>query len=412
MTRPAVTVILPFSGDASDAERMIRAMRAITLSPADELLLIDNSSPPRLSADDVPSGWRVVIAGDERSAYYARNIGAALARREWLLFTDADCAPDAAILDAYLEQEPGSRCGAIAGGIKPALEQTAFLARWAQWRAILDQRHGTGHPFRPFASTANLLVRRAAFEEAGGFCEGIRSAGDADLCWRLQELGWELEERPAALIRHRHRERLGDLVHQAMRYGRGRAWLGRRFPQCPPSTGVARQILRALAAVPFHALRGNLERAGFRAVDASFALAMALARPLTNRPGAPVVQRARATVVMGRYPGPDIPAAVPDGLRIEAGHRPLAVRDRDIRHHDVTYCEDDCVADRIRACAALLARHPFRVLRALGRGRLAHAAPAARAMRAGGDLRAGGDNAIAAAQEISALTGLPLRVDP
>ena len=81
----------------------------------------------------------------------------------------------------------------------PALE-----ARHA--RRALRQRPAASSPSRRICSTriarapsaANLLVRRAAFEQVGGFYEGVRAAEDTDFSWRLQQAGWRLELRPGA----------------------------------------------------------------------------------------------------------------------------------------------------------------------------------------------------------------------
>jgi GT2 family glycosyltransferase len=410
LSRPGVTVIVPFAGDSDEAQRTAKALLSLDLHSGDELIVVDNSESSCFPELTEPGTCTVRAAG-ESSSYYARNSGAALAKRPWLLFTDADCLPDRAILDAYFEHAPADRCGVVAGGIRGVPDQTAFLARWARWRAILHQRHGTAHPFRPFGSTANLLVRRAAFEDAGGFCEGIRSGGDAELCWRLQDLDWGLEERPAAFVEHRHRERIGSLVRQAARYGRGRAWLERRFPDCPPPAGVLREAGRALTAVPYHALCGRYERAGFRAVDCLFAIAMASARILSNRPvGRLSVARSKATVLAGSFPAERVTLPPEGTFRIEARRRATRVRAQELRDLDIAYAEDDCAADRARATLQLMCRHPLRALRMRAAGGGAYEpARALRALRAGGELVPIDESGDAAAGSISALTGLRRR---
>ena len=70
-------------------------------------------------------------------------------------------------------------------------------------------------PYRPRASSANLLVRRAAFEQVGGYTEGIWAGEDTDFTWRLQDAGWTL-----ALQRARRR---------AARLPRDAAWLGKQW---------------------------------------------------------------------------------------------------------------------------------------------------------------------------------------
>jgi GT2 family glycosyltransferase len=49
-----------------------------------------------------------------------------------------------------------------------------------------------------------LLLRRAAFDEVGGFDEGFRMYGEEiDFCYRLAKAGWERWYVPAAVVRHR-----------------------------------------------------------------------------------------------------------------------------------------------------------------------------------------------------------------
>jgi len=55
-----------------------------------------------------------------------------------------------------------------------------------------------------WVSGACFLVRRAAFEQVGGFDEAyFMYAEDVDLCWRLAQGGWAAAYVPAAQVTHR-----------------------------------------------------------------------------------------------------------------------------------------------------------------------------------------------------------------
>src|ERR1700739_4442515 len=91
LSRPAVSVIVPFAGSAEESAAPFDALAALRRAPDDELIVVDNSG-----ASAVPSraGVRVIEATQQASSYYARNEGAAVARNPWLLFIDADCLPE------------------------------------------------------------------------------------------------------------------------------------------------------------------------------------------------------------------------------------------------------------------------------------------------------------------------------
>lgn len=266
--RPGVSVVVPFLGDERDAGRLLAQLRGLERAPDDELIVADNTEQG--VAGPALSGLaRVVRASRERSSYHARNAGARAARREWILFLDADCAPVADLLDRYFDPAPEEGCGLVAGSVADHPEHASLLARYAVSRNFYAGRDGLQGSDDDYAPTGNLLVRRSAFEQAGGFVEGIRSAGDVDLCWRVQRLGWRLERRPAAVAAHRHREDLRSFLGMLARYGAGAKWLDRRYPGTSPRWPLSPyELARSGVDAVRHAARGRREEAAFRLVDA------------------------------------------------------------------------------------------------------------------------------------------------
>jgi GT2 family glycosyltransferase len=60
-------------------------------------------------------------------------------------------------------------------------------------------------------TAACMLVRRSAFEQIGGFDEGLGIAyNDVDLCLRLRDSGWRIVWTPAAVLTHRESATLGE----------------------------------------------------------------------------------------------------------------------------------------------------------------------------------------------------------
>ena len=238
MSRPPVSVVMPFAGDASAAARAVAALRALIVRDGDELILSDNAG----GVGEV-EGVNVVGAAGERSPSHARNKGAARSTGDWILFLDADCIPDPGLIDAYFDLPVGDRVGALAGEIVAAPGASTLAERYAAARNFLGQQTHLAHPYKPRAPAANLLVRRTLFEQLGGFVEGVRAAEDTDFCWRLQDAGWLLEARPAG-VEHRYRATVSELRRQWRGYAAGRAWLATRYPGFKPEPALARVVRR------------------------------------------------------------------------------------------------------------------------------------------------------------------------
>lgn len=247
---------------------MLAALGQLELGPADELIVADNSDEAVVDRV-VQVAVRVVSARDVRSSYHARNAGAAAARPgiEWLLFVDADCEPAPDLLDAYFAEPVAPRCAIVGGEIQPDERQGALLARYARSRNFLSQTEGLHGKAGVAAATANLLVRRQAFEAVGGFVEGIRSGGDVDLCWRLRDAGWTLEYRPAARVVHRHRETLAGFLGQIARYGAGARWLDGRHPGSSPCWPLVPGLIGSARDFAVNAARGRFDEAIYRGID-------------------------------------------------------------------------------------------------------------------------------------------------
>ncbi len=282
--RPAVSVVVPFRGDADDAERTLAAMAELRLASGDELIVADNSrSQPCASL--AAAGIEVAPATAERSSYHARNAGAACAHGEWLLFVDADCVPRPDLIDSYFESPVPAGCGALAGQIEGDPDQGSFLARYTRSRKFFRQDAGFLSEAGT-AATGNLLVRRLAFAEIGGFAEGIRSAGDVDLCRRLRLAGWSIEPRIGAVVRHRHRDSLPSLLGAIARYAAGSRWLNERYPGESGRWPLVSGLAGVARDVPVRIARGDLEEAGFRAVDGLGLAAHVVGYRGSNRAGA------------------------------------------------------------------------------------------------------------------------------
>ena len=263
MTRPAVSVVVPFAGTREQATAVLAMLHSLDTRPDDELILADNSgtAPPLAAAEFLGRATpRVVPAGGEASASRARNAGAAAATRDWILFLDADVIAPGDLLDHFFAEPIADTAGAVTGDIAGIPDTRTLAARYGTARNFLGQRSHVNNPYRPRASSANLLVRRVAFEQVGGYTEGIWAAEDTDFTWRLQDAGWTLGFNPDAVVKHAYRETLRGLGKQWRGYAAGARWLSERYPDFKPDPGLnrgVRLVLRRLRIGPGVASRAD-----------------------------------------------------------------------------------------------------------------------------------------------------------
>lgn len=404
MNRPAISVVMPFSGSQAEAEAALHALAALRTQPGDEVLLIDNARTPVTPVDGAVT---IVRATVEHSPAYARNVGAERARNDWVLFLDADTRPSADLLDAYFaEGEASADVGALAGEVVPFRAGTTIAARYGAARGFLSQAAHLSHPYRPRAVAANLLVRREAFRQIGGFYEGVRAAEDTDFSWRLQQAGWRLQLRLGARVEHVYRSTVRDLRRQWRGYAAGRAWLGRRYEGFVPEPalrralrGQGRRSAAGAAPAPTGTVAGTpptppvprpsrFERARHLVLDGVLALEELVGFLLSNEPRRGRERgrdrtAVRIVLVADRFPAQDDPlvelARTLEGVRVEAAARPSRVAPEAARALRINYREDDGAAARIVAMARLAVRHPVHTWRAVhcGEPGLAALAPAA-----------------------------------
>ena len=295
--RPAVSVVVPFRGDRAAAVRLAASVERLERDDGDEVIVADNTAEGA-ARSLTRDGVRVIPAARERSAYHARNAGARFAAADWILFLDADCRPMPGLLAAYFAESIPSGCGALAGQIVGEPDQRSLAARYARSRKLFDHADGLIRAAGGGAAAGNLLVRRAAFEEVGGFAEGIRSGGDLDLCRRLRSAGWRLEFRPQALAHHRHRSSLPSLLGAVCRYGAGSRWLNERYPGSSPPWPLRLGLRGAAADIAARLREGQVEEALFRGVDGLGLVAHRLGYASDNRAG-------RVTAIQSRRPSLD-----------------------------------------------------------------------------------------------------------
>lgn len=240
---PVVSVVIPVKDGARDLPRLLDALAAVEW-PRERLetLVVDNGSADGSRELAARAGLRV-LDEPRPGPYAARNRGAHEASGEWVVFTDADCAPRPDWLRRLLADPIPDGAGAIAGEVL-ALELETPVQRFVEARGFMKHAVTLPHKAIPGFSTANVAIRRDALLALGGFRDDVLFFGDMELAWRLQiDGGGKLLFRPDAVVLHRHRRTARELWRQGVQHGRGVAFMKSAHPG-RYRIGVGEQIAR------------------------------------------------------------------------------------------------------------------------------------------------------------------------
>jgi GT2 family glycosyltransferase len=241
-------VILPCLDAAATLEPLLEALAEQRWEGDWEVLVADNGSTDASREvverfrDRLP-GLRFLDASGRRGQGHARNVGAAAARGDALLFIDCDDLPAPGWLAA----------------MGRALREHDFVAcRYDQARlnpewlcASRETPQGAGlnpyvyPPYLPHAGGSSLGVKRAVHQAVGGFDESMPALEDTDYCWRIQLAGTPLVFVPDALVHIRMRTDLGGIFRQALFHSEWNVAIYRRYrdrgmPELPLSAGILR----------------------------------------------------------------------------------------------------------------------------------------------------------------------------
>ena len=267
MTPPLLTVVIPTYSRPRQLAACLTALAAQRCEAPWEVVVVDDGSPEPL--DSIAEAFRGRLdlrferqanAGPAR----ARNRGVAVARGQFIAFTDDDCLPESGWLGALLRREALTP-GAMVGGTTINGLNGDLFASASQLIVDLVYDHFNADPSRAtFLTSNNILCTRQRFEALGGFDVTFPRAGaeDRDFCDRWKMAGWPLVWEPAARIEHRHAQSLRKFADLHFRYGRG-AYLHHRRRLERGSGGIRQDIGFHASILPrLRALRGDPRVAG------------------------------------------------------------------------------------------------------------------------------------------------------
>ncbi len=216
---PTVSVVVPVRNAPQRIASCIEALLAQTY-PRDRLqiVIVDNDSDD--DTPDVIDSYRVtrVTEGSAHSPYSARNAGIAVATREVIALTDANCVPANDWLVNGVRALMEGAVDLVGGRVTFTFSPRPTVGEIVDALTNVDveasiANHGA-------CMTGNLFVRRAVFAEIGVFPPAIRSGGDMRWTRRASDAGFRLAYAADAEVFYPARS-LGPLLRKQFRVGRG-----------------------------------------------------------------------------------------------------------------------------------------------------------------------------------------------
>lgn len=262
MTDLAISIIIPtYNGVDVLPEQLDAIIPQLPVSA--ELILADNGSTDSINtlAERYAERCRLrlVDSSRRRGSAAARNIGAAEAVGDVLLFVDQDDE----VADGWLHSlltctlESGLAVGALPISVDWTMRRSEDLPS-------LSQLRGT-YGYLPFGMSSNMGLTRSVFEALGGFDETFVAATDVDLCWRAQELGIAVGWCDDAVVRKR--SKLSGAFAQHRSYGRDDVllYVRHRDSGMRRCVGLPNRLAWAVTRVPL-LYRGPVRRTWLRTV--------------------------------------------------------------------------------------------------------------------------------------------------
>lgn len=276
-TWPGVSIILPSYNRGTELERCLRSLMQLQYPATHrEIIVVDDASTDgtqamldRFNAECAAQGisLRSVRQDARQGVAMCRNRGAALARFELLAFIDSDCVASPGWLSELVPTFSDPTVGAVGAMIR-AFDRRSRLGRYEDVHSSLfmgkqEQQISLDGPLT-YLPTANLLVRRAAWEKLGGFAP-LEFGEDVDFCRRLLLDGARILYLPIGLIEHDYRATLPAFLHTRVSYASSEATLLQLHPATrrvlllpPEQASFAALVIGGLWGVGHTALHRNM----------------------------------------------------------------------------------------------------------------------------------------------------------
>jgi len=234
---PFVSIIIPVRNEEANLSRCLSGIGEIDYPKNKlELIIVDGGSTDKTVAIASSIGRSASGRSFKAKVFYNRQkiratgcqIGVKKAKGEIIAFTDADCVVPKNWLKALLKYLDNDRVASVGGPNITPSKDTSFAkaageAIWLLTRA--GSRYGTsGGKVKEIYHNpgCNVIYRKEAVNEVGGFDSHLLTCEDEELDFRIRQAGYKLLFAPKVIVDHYRRPTYKRIYIQAYRFACGR----------------------------------------------------------------------------------------------------------------------------------------------------------------------------------------------
>jgi glycosyltransferase involved in cell wall biosynthesis len=229
---PTTSVVIAFSTYNPYVFEMLEGLKRQTVPPAEIILLPDTASEHSFE-----NNVREIPTGNQLPAV-KRNLGIEAATGEIIAFLDDDTTPHFDWLETALSNFSETEITAVGGpGINAhndtfmqkcggAIYSSRLCSGPYRYRYVISRyRETDDYP------SCNLLIRKTALQEIGGFSTNYWPGEDTVLCLDLIKRGGKIVYDPRAVVEHHRRALFIPHLRQLGRYAMHRGHFMKIFPE-------------------------------------------------------------------------------------------------------------------------------------------------------------------------------------
>lgn len=229
--QPKVSVIVAAYNAAKTLPACLDSLAQLNYPDYEVILVDDGSTDATADIAAQHPNVRYIKHPTNLGLSVARNTGIAAATGEIVAFTDADCRVDEDWLH-YLVGTLVEGAYAGVGGHNLLPPDDSAVAAVVQASPGVPTHVMLTDKIAEHIPGCNMAFWRSALIEVGCFDPIFQRAGDdVDICWRLQQHGFQLGFSPGAFVWHYRRSTVSDYLRQQRGYGEAEALLDHKHPE-------------------------------------------------------------------------------------------------------------------------------------------------------------------------------------